>query len=302
MKLKPTKYVWMDGKFVAWKNATIHLITHTFHYGAGAFEGVRFYDTPKGTAVFRLPDHTKRLFYSANAVGIKIPFSQKQINEALVELLRKNKVKGGYIRPIVWYGSGHMGVNPLEAPVNIAIACWPWGAYLAHDSIKIMTSSFIRIHPKSTVSDAKINGHYANSIQAILEVKKKGYDEALFLDYKGNVAEGAAENIFMVKKNVLITPPKGSILPGITRDSIMKVAKDLGYKVEEKTIKLKDLYAADEVFLTGTAAEVVPVRMVDKKKIGKGAPGPVAKALKSAFMDIVQGKNPKYKKWLTYVN
>lgn len=302
MKLKPTKYVWMDGKFKKWKDATIHLITHTFHYGAGAFEGVRFYDTPKGTAVFRLADHTKRLFYSANAIGIKVPYSQKVFNEAIVELLRKNKVKGGYIRPIVWYGAGHMGVNPIHAPVNVAIASWPWGAYLAHDSIKVMTSSFIRIHPKSTVSDAKINGHYANSIQAILEVKKKGYDEALFLDYKGDVAEGAAENIFMVKKNVLITPPKGSILPGITRDSIMKVAKDLGYKVQEKTIKLKDLYGADEVFLTGTAAEVVPVRMVDKKKIGQGTAGPVAKALKAAFMDIVQGRNPKYKKWLTYVN
>ncbi len=301
MKLKPTKYIWMDGKFVAWKNATIHLITHTFHYGAGAFEGVRFYDTPNGTAVFRLKDHTKRLFYSAKAIGVKMPYSQKAINEAILTLLKKNKVKGGYIRPIVWYGAGHMGVNPINAPVNVAIASWPWGAYLAHESIKMMTSSFIRIHPKSTVSDAKINGHYANSIQAILEVKKKGYDEALFLDYKGNVAEGAAENVFMVKKNVLITPPKGSILPGITRESIMTVAKGLGYKVQEKTIKLKDLYAADEVFLTGTAAEVTPVRLIDKKKIGSGKPGPVTKALNVAFMDIVQGKNPKYKKWLTYV-
>ena len=301
MKLKPTKYIWMDGKFKKWKDATIHLITHTFHYGAGAFEGVRFYDTPKGTAVFRLADHTKRLFYSASAIGIKMPYSQKVINEAILTLLKKNGVKGGYIRPIVWYGAGHMGVNPINAPVNVAIASWPWGAYLAHESIKMMTSSFIRIHPKSTVSDAKINGHYANSIQAILEVKKKGYDEALFLDYKGNVAEGAAENVFMVKKNVLITPPKGSILPGITRDSIMTVAKDLGYKVQEKTIKLKDLYAADEVFLTGTAAEVTPVRLIDKKKIGSGKPGPVTKVLNKTFMEIVEGKNSKYKKWLTYV-
>lgn len=302
MKLKPTKYIWMDGKFVQWKNATVHLITHTLHYGAGAFEGVRFYDTPKGTAVFRLEDHTKRFFYSAKAIGIKMPYSQKQINEAVVMLLRKNKVKSGYIRPITWYGAGHMGVNPMGAPINVAIACWPWGAYLAQESIKMMTSSFIRIHPKSTVSDAKINGHYANSIQAILEAKKAGYDEALFLDYKGNVAEGAAENIFMVKKGVLITPPAGSILPGITRDSIMKVAKDLGYKVIEKTIKLKDLYAADEVFLTGTAAEVTPVRQIDKKTIAKGKVGPVSKLLNAAFMDIVQGQNQKYKKWLTYVN
>lgn len=301
MKLKPTKYIWMDGKFKAWKDATIHLVTHTFHYGAGAFEGVRFYDTPKGTAVFRLADHTKRLFYSANAVGIKIPYSQKQINEVILKLLKKNKVKSGYIRPITWYGEGHMGVNPIGAPINIAIACWPWGAYLAHESIKMMTSTLIRIHPKSTVSDAKIIGHYANSIQAILEVKKAGYDEALFLDYKGDVAEGAAENIFMVKNNVLITPPTGSILPGLTRDSIMKVAKDLGYKVVEKTLKLKDLYAADEVFLTGTAAEVTPVRQIDKKTIADGKVGHMSKVLNKAFLDIVQGKNPKYKKWLTYV-
>ncbi len=301
MKLKPTKYIWMDGKFVQWKNATVHLITHTLHYGAGAFEGVRFYDTPKGTAVFRLADHTKRLFYSAKAIGVKMPYSQKQINEVVVKLLKKNGVKSGYIRPLVWYGEGHMGVNPKGAPINVAIASWPWGAYLAQESIKMMTSSFIRIHPQSTVADAKINGHYANSIQAVLEVKKKGFDEALFLDYKGNVAEGAAENIFMVKKGVVITPPVGSILPGITRDSIMKLAKDLGYKVIEKTIKLKDLYGADEVFLTGTAAEVVPVRQIDKKTIAKGKVGPVTKALNVAFMDIVAGKNQKYKKWLTYV-
>jgi branched-chain amino acid aminotransferase len=302
MKLKPTKYIWMDGKFKKWKDATIHLITHTFHYGAGAFEGVRFYDTPKGTAVFRLADHTKRLFYSAKAVGIEMPYTQKQINEVIVTLLKKNRVKSGYIRPITWYGEGHMGVNPMGAPINVAIASWPWGAYLAHNSIKMKTSSFIRIHPKSTVSDAKINGHYANSIQAILEAKKAGCDEALFLDYIGNVAEGAAENIFMVKKGVLITPPKGSILPGITRDSIMKLAKDLGYKVVEKTFKLKDLYGADEVFLTGTAAEVVPVIEIDKKKIGKSKVGPVTKALNKAFMDVVAGKNTKYQKWLTYVN
>lgn len=302
MKLKPTKYIWMDGRFKKWKDATIHLITHTFHYGAGAFEGVRFYDTSKGTAVFRLADHTKRLFYSAKAVGIKMPYSQKQINEIILQLLKKNKVKNGYIRPIAWYGEGHMGVNPIGAPINVAIACWPWGAYLAQKSIRIMTSSFIRIHPKSTISDAKIIGNYANSIQAVLEVKKAGYDEALFLDYKGNVAEGAAENIFMVKKGVLITPPVGSILPGITRDSIMKLAKDLGYKVVERAIKLKDLYTADEVFLTGTAAEVVPVSVIDKKKIANGKVGPVTIALDAAFIEVITGNNPKYKKWLTYVN
>ena len=292
----------MDGRFKKWKDATIHLITHTLHYGAGAFDGVRFYDTPNGTAVFRLPDHTKRFFYSAKAVGIKIPFSQKQINEVIVKLLKKNKVKSGYIRPLAWYGSGHMGVNPIGAPINTAIACWPWNTYLPQESIRIMTSSFIRIHPKSTVSDAKIIGHYSNSIQAVLEAKKAGFDEALLLDYKGNVAEGAVENIFMVKKGVLITPSIGSILPGITRDSIMRLAKDLGYKVIEKTVKLKDLYTADEVFLTGTATEVVPVSVIDKKTIAKGMVGPITKALNKSFIDIITGRNPKYKKWLTYVN
>lgn len=302
MKLTPTKYIWMDGKFKLWKDATIHLITHTLHYGAGAFEGIRFYDTPQGTVIYRLPDHIKRLFYSADAVAIKIPFTQKQVCEAAVELLRKNKTKGGYMRPIVWYGEYHMGVDPTGAPVNIAIAAWPWGAYLAEGGIRLMTSSFIRIHPKSTRSDAKINGHYFNSVQAVLEAKKAGYDEALFLDFDGNVAEGSGENIFMVKDGVLITPALGSILPGITRDSVINVAKDLGYKVVEKKIKLKELYGADEVFLTGTAAEIVPVKQVDKKVIVGWKDRPVSNALSKAFGDIVAGKNPKYKKWLTYVN
>ena len=302
MKLKPTKYVWMDGRFVEWQKATIHLITHTLHYGAGVFEGIRFYNTFGGTAVYRLDDHIRRFFYSARAIGIQVPFSRKQFGEAVLELLRKNKIKSGYIRPIAWYGSGHMGVNPIGATVNVAIACWPWGIYLTQESIKIMTSSFIRIHPKSTVSDAKISGHYANSIQAVLEAKKAGYDEALFLDYKGHVAEGAAENIFMVKKGVLLTPPKGSILPGITRDSVMSLAKDLGYAVTEKTMTLKDLYNADEVFLTGTAAEIVPVRMVDKKKISSGRVGPVTRSIQAAFEDVVTGRHKKYKKWLTYLD
>ncbi|MBN2306956.1 branched-chain amino acid transaminase [Candidatus Peregrinibacteria bacterium] len=302
MKLKSTKYVWMDGKFISWKKATVHLITHTLHYGAGVFEGIRFYKTPKGTVIFRLTDHIKRLFYSAGAIGVKVPFSEKEVHDAVIRLVKKNEIKSGYIRPLIWYGEGHMGINPIGAPVNIAIACWPWGLYLKAESIRVKTSSFMRIHPKSTVHDAKISGHYANSIQAVLEVKKAGYDEALFLDYKGHVAEGPGENIFMVKNHVLITPAKGSILPGFTRDSIMKLAKDMGYQVMEKSFKLKDLYAADEVFLTGTAAEVVPVREVDKKKIGNGKVGPITQVLYKAFMEVVNGNHSKYKKWLTYVN
>lgn len=301
MKLTPTKYVWMDGKFIPWKKATIHLITHTFHYGAGSFEGIRFYDTPKGVMIFRLQDHIHRLFYSADAVGIKIPYAEKQVCEAAVELVRRNKIRGGYIRPIAWYGEGFMGVNPIGAPINVAIACWAWGAYLPKEVIKIMTSSFERIHPKSTRCDAKINGHYANSIQAVLEIKKHGYDEALFLDYAGNVAEAASENICMVKNGVLITPPVGSILPGFTRDAVMHLAKDLGIKVLEKKFKLAELYKADEVFLTGTAAEVVPVCQVDKQIIANYQKRPVTRALSKAFKKMIAGENPKYHKWLTYV-
>ncbi|MFH0838445.1 MAG: branched-chain amino acid transaminase [Patescibacteria group bacterium] len=299
MKLKPTKYVWMDGKFVEWQKATIHLITHTFHYGTGSFEGVRFYDTSNGTAIFRLPEHIKRLFYSSDAIGIKIPFTQKQVCEAAAELIRKNKIKSGYIRPMAWYGEEYMGLDPVSAPVRIAIACWPWGAYLPQESVRIMTSSFIRIHPKSTRSDAKISGHYANSVQAVIEARKAGYDEALFLDFEGNVAEASGENIFMVKNGVLITPALGSILNGITRDSVLTLAKELGYKVAEKKFKLAELCKADEVFLTGTAAEIVPVREVDKQVIAHWKKRPVTRALSKAFGEAVAGRKPK---WLTYVN
>ena len=301
MDLKKTKYIWMDGKFKNWKDAKIHLITHTLHYGGGCFEGIRFYDTPDGPAVFRLKDHIKRLFYSSSAIGIKIPFSQKEVCEAIVELLRKNKIKSGYIRPFTYYGEGHMGINPIGAPMNIAIAAWSFPSYLGHEIIRVKTSSYIRIHPKSTVADAKIVGHYSNSILASLEARRAGYDEALFLDYKDNVAEGPGENIFMVKKGIIYTPSVGSILPGFTRDAVMQIAKDLGYKVMEKSFKLKDLLSADEVFMTGTAAEVSPVGVIDKKKIGKGQAGPISEEMKKVYTDAVHGKIKKYQKWLTYI-
>lgn len=292
----------MDGRFRLWKDAKIHLITHTLHYGGGCFEGIRFYNTPDGPAIFRLEDHVRRLYYSSKTIGIKIPFSQKEVVKAIVELVRKNKIKSGYIRPLTYYGEGHMGINPTGAPMNIAIAVWSFPSYLGHGLIKVKTSKYIRIHPKSTVADAKIVGHYSNSILASLEVRKAGFHEALFLDYRGNVAEGPGENIFMVKKGVLYTPPPGSILPGFTRDSIMKVARDMGLKVREKHFRLKDLYAANEVFLTGTAAEVTPVGQVDNKKIAGGAVGPISEKLRRAFHKIVEGKDARYKKWLTHIN
>lgn len=296
-----TKYIWIDGEFRHWEEAHFHLLTHTLHYGAGAFEGIRFYETDQGPAIFRLKEHTERLFYSARAIGMKIPYSQKQMNDATIELIQKNKVKSGYIRPLAFYGYGKMGLNPAGAPVVTTIAAWPWGSYLGEAAVRVKTSEFIRIHPQSTVADAKITGHYVNSILASIEVKKAGYDEALFLDYRGNVAEGPGENIFYVKNGVLYTPKLGAILAGITRESVIRVARDAGYKIVEKDIRLRDLYDSDECFFTGTAAEITAIASIDDKTIGTGEAGPVTAQLKSNYMGIVHGKNNQYKKWLSVV-
>lgn len=266
------------------------------------FEGIRCYETDRGPAVFRLKDHIDRLYYSADTLKMKIPFSKEEFIEAVKETVRKNNLKAGYIRPICFFGYGKMGLNPAGAPVNCAIAVWPWGKYLGEDAVKVKTSDYVRIHPKSTHADAKICGHYVNSIFASVEVKEKGYDEALLLDYKGNIAEGPGENIFIVKDGKLLTPPLGTILKGITRASIIQLAKDQGIKVEEKTLTLEEVYNADETLFTGTAAEVTAIRSVDDKPIGNEAPGPVTSKLRDLFMDIVHGKNKKYKNWLAYVN
>ncbi|MEA2036448.1 MAG: branched-chain amino acid transaminase [Nanoarchaeota archaeon] len=297
-----TQFIWMDGKFVKWKDAKIHLITHTLHYGAGVFEGIRCYETDKGAAVFRLKEHIDRLYYSAKTINMKVEFSKEEFTEALKETIRKNNLKQGYIRPLIIYGYGKMGVNPEGAPVNCSISVWPWGKYLGEGAVKVKTSDFIRIHPKSTVSDAKICGSYYNSILASIDVKNKGYDEALLLDYKGDIAEGPGENFFVVKDGTILTPPLGTILKGITRESIMQLAKDEGIELEEKALKLDDVYSADEAFFTGTAAEVTAIASLDDKKIGKEAPGPITTKLRALFMDIVHGKNEKYKNWLNYVD
>ena len=299
--MDPTKYIWMDGEFVNWEDAKIHVLTHGLHYGSAVFEGVRFYDTPKGPAIFRLEDHTNRLFYSAKALEMEVPYSKDEINNATVELLQKNKIPAGYIRPLIYYGYGKMGLNPSQAPVNVSIANWAWGAYLGKDAVKIKVSKYIRIHPDSTISDAKISGHYENSILASLEIKKAGYDEALFLDFEGNVAEGPGENIFIVKNSKLFTPALGSILGGITRDSIIKIAKDLGYEVEEKVLTLDEVKSADECFYTGTAAEVTAVEQVDEDVIGAGGVGEITAKLKEAYWNAIQGKDEKYEDWLTYI-
>jgi branched-chain amino acid aminotransferase len=296
-----TKKIWLDGKLISWKKAQIHVLSHALHYGSSAFEGIRFYTTDHGPAVFRLKEHTARLFYSASNLGIKIPFSQKAINEAILKTVKINKIPSGYIRPIVFLSYGKMGLNPTGVPIQTAIACWSWESYLGGKPIRVKTSRFIRIHPNSLIADAKVGGHYVNSILASLEIQKAKFDEALFLDFKGNVAEGPGENIFFVKNGVLHTPKLGAILAGITRDSILQIAKNEKIKVCEGNYKLKNLYQADELFFTGTAAEVQPIGSLDNKKINQGKIGPITTRLREIFFAIVSGKDSKYKKWLTQV-
>lgn len=270
------------------------------HYGSAVFEGIRFYKTDKGPAVFRLKEHTARLLKSAKVFNMKIPFTQQQLEEATLETIRKNKIGAGYIRPIAFFGYGKMGLNPEGAPVDVAIAVWPWGSYLGEEAVKVKVSKYMRIHPKSLISDAKVSGHYVNSILASLEAKESGYQECLLLDYTGNIAEGPGENFFMIKKGKLYTPPLGNILPGITRDSIIKIARDLGHDSEEKVISVKDAKSADECFYTGTAAEVTGIKQIDETVIGNGSIGPITRKLKTAFLDVVQGRNKKYGSWLSY--
>lgn len=289
----------MDGELVPWKEAKIHVLTHTLHYGAGVFEGIRFYPTDKGPAVFRLKEHIDRLYSSAETIKMQIPLSKEEFASAVKETVGQNEIDSGYIRPICFFGYGKMGLNPTGAPVNCAIAVWPWGKYLGEDAVKVRTSRYIRIHPESTKADAKICGHYVNSIFASVEVKDAGFDEALLLDYRGLVAEGPGENIFCVKEGKLYTPKLSTILPGITRSSVIQMAKNEGIDVIEKDLSLEDLKCADELFFTGTAAEITAIEQLDDKTIGTG---PVTSMLKDMFMDIVHGKNQKYEDWLCYVS
>lgn len=292
--------IWMDGKMVPWKKAQTHVLTHTLHYGGGVFEGIRFYKTTKGPAIFRLKEHIDRLFYSAKALDMKIPFSKKELIQAAKDIVNVNKLQKGYIRPLVYYGYGKMGLDPRGCPVNVTIAAWPWGAYLGEKPVKTKISQYMRIHPSTTVTDAKVCGHYVNSILASLEIHKKGFDEALLLDYKGNLAEGPGENVFIVQNGVLITPPLGSILAGITRASIIEIAQQQKIRVKEEKITKKMLYAADEAFFTGTAAEVTAIAQIDKHKINKGKMGPITASIKEIFTKAIHGEDPRYKKWLTF--
>jgi branched-chain amino acid aminotransferase len=299
--METTKYIWVDGSFVPWGEAQVHVLTHSLHYGAGAFEGERAYKTERGPAIFRLREHTERLFYSSKAIGLELPFTVDEVCDATVELVRKNELEHCYIRPLAFYGYGKMGLNPAGAPPRLIIACWPWGAYLPHEMVDIKVSSYIRIHPKSTIADAKISGHYVNSILAVRELIGTPYHEALFLDTDGNIAEGPGENFFIVKKGEIFTPPLGTILAGITRSTVMEIAKERGLIVHERTLSLEDALDADEAFFTGTAAEVTPIRSIDDKLTGDGTVGAITKTLREIYLDVVTGKEPEYQRFLTYV-
>lgn len=289
----------MNGGFISGAKATVPLLTHSLHYGSAVFEGIRFYETKNGPAIFRLEDHIKRLFYSAKVMGMNIPYSQKELCDAVLTLVAKNKLMSGYIRPIVFYGS-KMGLDPTGADLNVAIACWPWGKYLAKEVIKVKISKYIRIHPESSDMGAKISGHYANSILSTLEAKKAKYDEALLLDYKGNIAEGPGENIFFVKGNTVCLPSTSAILSGITRNTVMALARELGYEVIEKDIKPRDIKKYDEAFFTGTAAEITAIGNIDGEIVGTGKEGHVTKNIREAYQSLVRGEYPRHKNWLSY--
>ena len=299
-------FIWFNDKFVPWREAKAHVLTHTLHYGLGVFEGVRAYETKKGAAVFRLEDHTKRLFNSAHIVGMKLPYDSKKINQAQINSISKNNLKSGYIRPMAFYGAEAMGISAKELSTNIIIAAWSWGAYMGQEAlesgINVKTSSFSRHHINSTMTKAKANGNYMNSILAHQEATSDGYDEALLLDTQGFIAEGTGENIFLVKNNKLYTPSLTSALEGITRDTVITIAKDLNVDVIEKNITRDDVYTADEAFFTGTAVEVTPIKELDRRIIGKGKRGPLTEEIQKIYFDTVKGANSNYEQWLTYVD
>jgi branched-chain amino acid aminotransferase len=295
----------MDGKFVAWDDAKVHVLTHTLHYGLGVFEGIRCYKTEKGSAIFRLDEHVDRLFNSAHIFMIEIPFSRKEIRDAIIQTVKVNKMRECYIRPLVYIGYGAMGVYPKGNPVNVSIAAWPWGAYLGEEGlqkgIRIKVSSFTRHHVNAAMTKAKVCGYYVNSQIAKTEAISCGYDEALLLDTEGYVSEASGENIFIVRGNTIKTTPLTSILQGITRDSIIQLAKENKVPVNEERFTRDELYIADEAFFTGTAAEVTPIREVDGRTIGCGSRGKITKKLQTLFFDIVKGKNRRYDNWLTRI-
>ena len=307
MALTPTEKIWMDGELVDWDQAKVHILTHSLHYGLGVFEGIRAYPTSQGPAVFRLTDHIARLFSGAHILGVKVPFGPDEIVTAVKTVVRLSGLDACYIRPIIYLGYGEMGLNPMPCPVNVAVACWPWGAYLGDDGIangiRLKVSSWARHDSRAMPTAAKGTGMYINSSLAKVEAVLAGYDEAVLLTTDGHVSEGTGENIFVVRKGRILTPPSSSVgaLEGITADSVEAIARDLGFEVAESHLRRTDLYLADEVWLTGTAAEVVPVTSVDDRTVGTGRPGPITKAIQEQFFQVVRGEVDRYKDWVEHV-
>jgi branched-chain amino acid aminotransferase len=298
--------IWHNGELVAWEDAKVHVLTHGLHYGTGVFEGIRAYETPQGTGIFRHQDHLDRLFKSAELFYMPIPYSLEELRSATHELIAANELRECYIRPIAFRGYGQMGLNPLDAPVEVSIAVWPWGAYLGEESkqvgIRAKVASWRRISHDSLIPHAKASGQYLNSVLAKIESLKAGYQEAILLDSNGFVCEGSGENIYAVRDGIVLTPPQtAGILDGISRKSIIQIARDLGYEVVERDIARAELYLADEVFMSGTAAELVPVSEIDDHAIGTGQPGPVTNELQRVFDDALHGRDPRYLEWLDVV-
>jgi len=300
------KTIWLDGEMVPWEEARVHVLTHALHYGTGYFEGIRCYALVDGrSAVFRLDEHLRRFLDSGKILGFPLPYSVEEIKKAILDVIRVNGLKECYIRPLAFVGLGDMGLYAPDNPIHVCIAAWPWGAYLGDEGIKsgirAKVSSYTRHHVNVMMTKSKVSGNYVNSVLAKNEVKKAGYDEAIMLDTEGYVAEASGENIFIVRQRQIKTTPFTSVLPGITRDSVITLARDKRYQIEEERFTRDELYTADEAFFTGTAAEVTPIREVDNRKIGQGCPGPVTLHLQHTFFDIIKGKDSKYAGWLTYL-
>ena len=305
-RVQKSDVIWFDGAFVPWEKAQVHVLTHTLHYGLGVFEGIRCYATNDGrSAVFRLHDHTRRLFASARILSITIPFDEQTIDDACLESIRRNTLRECYIRPIVFLGEGEMGLHATTNPVRVAIAVWPWGSYLGDEGvrhgIRVKTSSFQRFHVNTLMTKAKAVGHYVNSILANQEVRRVGYDEALMLDTDGYVSEASGENLFIVRDGIVKTPPLTSVLPGITRATLITLLRERGHTVVEERFTRDEVYIADEAFFTGTAAEVTPVRELDDRPIGTGKPGPLTASMQEAYFALIRGGDPRHRDWLAFV-
>lgn len=307
MPLTATEKIWMDGQLVAWEEARVHVLTHSLHYGLGIFEGIRAYPTSEGPAVFRLAAHVRRLFAGAHILGIEIPYSEGELSEAVKLVVRESGLDACYIRPIVYLGYGEMGLNPIPCPVSVAVACWPWGAYLGdsgiRNGIRLKVSSWARHDPRALPTAAKATGLYINSSLAKVEAVKAGYDEALLLTTDGYVSEGTGENVFIARRGRILSPGASAVgaLEGITADAVTTIARDLGYEVAEGSLRRSDLYTADEAWLTGTAAEVVPIASVDDRLVGAGEPGPLTRAIQEVFYQAARGERAEYKDWVEHV-